>query len=61
MFFELPDGGFAMLDSGSVSTWTKISSSRVSKEAAAIAKGWMSEEELENTLDVTEVNSPEEE
>ena len=54
MFFELPDGGFAMLDSSSVSSWTKISSSRVSKEAAAVAKGRLSEEELENALEIDE-------
>lgn len=61
MFFELPDGGFAMLESSSVSGWTKISSSRVAKEAVAVAKGRMSEEELESALEIDEGASSDDE
>lgn len=61
MFFELPDGGFGLLEASSVAGWTKISSSRISKEVSAISKGRMSEEELENTLEIDEDDSSDDE
>lgn len=54
IFIELPDGGFSILESDSVSSWIQISSSRIKKEISDLSSGIISEEDLENQIDLDE-------
>jgi hypothetical protein len=52
LFFEMPDGSYAFLETVSVDSWTKIASTRVSKEIAGLAQGNLSDEDIEAMLDL---------